>query len=99
MKERITFIHPPGGEFDPKTFDIQAKGMLGPTIFTMREDRLTIPIGEIPANFADVLRQFKTLQVRWASPIQQNTISPFASRISPGLHVSYTAKKQADTDV
>ncbi|KAJ3494282.1 hypothetical protein NLG97_g4179 [Lecanicillium saksenae] len=98
MKERITFIHPIGGEHDPKSFDIQAKGMLGPTINTMREDRFTIPIAEIPANFAEVLRQFRSLQVRWASPIQQNTISPFSSRISPGLHVSYTPTQQADID-
>ncbi|KAJ6784401.1 hypothetical protein PWT90_08308 [Aphanocladium album] len=98
MKERITFIHPVGGEHDPKSFDIQPKGMLGPTINTMREDRFTIPMDEIPAKIAEVLRQFRSLQVRWASPIQQNAISPFSSRISPGLHVSYTPAKQADID-
>ncbi|OAA58891.1 protein pbn1 [Cordyceps fumosorosea ARSEF 2679] len=98
MKERITFIHPPGGELDPKDFDVQPTGLLGPTINTMREDRFTIPINEIPANFASVLRDFSSLQVRWASPRQQNTISPFSSRISPGFHVSYTSAKQTDVD-
>lgn len=98
MKERITFVHPPGGEMDPKDFDVQPTGLLGPTINTMREDRFTIPINELPADFASVLREFSSLQVRWASSQQQNTIGPFSSRISPGLHVSYTPAKQADTD-
>ncbi|EGX89254.1 protein pbn1 [Cordyceps militaris CM01] len=99
IKERITFVHPPGGELDPREFDVQPTGLLGPTINTMREDRFTIPIDEIPANFASVLRDFSSLQVRWASPQQQNTISPFSSRISPGLHVSYYAPaKQRDVD-
>ncbi|KGQ05470.1 Protein PBN1 [Beauveria bassiana D1-5] len=98
MKERITFVHPPGGELDPKGFDVQATGLLGPTITTVREDRFTIPIDEIPANIALVLRQYSSLQVRWASPLQQKTISPFSSRISPGLHVAYIPAKQTPAD-
>lgn len=98
MKERITFVHPPGGELDPKDFDVQPTGLLGPTINTMREDRITIPIDEIPANFASTLRQFRSLQVRWASSKQQNTISPFSSRISPGLHVSYIPAKHTEPE-
>ncbi|KAK8150001.1 protease B nonderepressible form [Beauveria asiatica] len=99
MKERITFVHPPGGELDPRGFDVQATGLLGPTINTVREDRFTIPIDEIPADIASVLRQYSSLQVRWASPLQQNTISPFSSCISPGLHVSYTPAKKTPADV
>lgn len=93
MKERITFVHPPGAEFDPKLLQIQATGLLGPTIDTMREDRLTIPLNEIPAKFANLLKLLESLQIRWASPKQQNTINPFGSRISPGLHLSYTPQK------
>ncbi|TQV91385.1 hypothetical protein V2A60_008966 [Cordyceps javanica] len=98
MKERITFVHPPGGELDPKDFDVQPSGLLGPAINTMREDRFTIPIDEIPNEFASVLSEYSSLQVRWASPRQQNTISPFSSRISPGLHVSYTPATQAGSE-
>lgn len=98
MKERITFVHPPGAEFDPKLIEIQATGLLGPTINTMREDRLTIPLNELPAKFATLLKRLESLQIRWASPKQQNTINPFGSRISPGLHVSYTTQKDGKQD-
>lgn len=98
MKERVTFVHPPGGEIDPKLLELQSTGLLGPDINTMREDRLTVPLEEIPTKFSEVLRQFASLQVRWSSPTQQNTISPFSSRISPGLHVSYTPAKGASED-
>lgn len=98
MKERVTFVHPPGGEIDPKLIEVQSAGLLGPVVNTTREDRLTIPLDEIPTQFSDVLQRYSSLQIRWASPEEQDTISPFSSRISPGLHVSYTAAKGAAED-
>lgn len=99
MKERITFIHPPGGGVDPEDLEIQEAGLLGPQIDSARQDRLTIPLDELPAELSEVLRDFKAVHVRWTSPLQYETLDPFTSRTSPGFHLSYTPVKDGLNDV
>ncbi|KAH6890415.1 PIG-X [Thelonectria olida] len=97
MRERITYVHE-DINLDPKSLDIQEAGLLGPLIDTTRQDRLTIPFGELPSELAELLKTFDRLHVRWASPKEYNTLDPFTSRISPGIHVSYTPSRPGDTD-
>ncbi|CAM1502900.1 Fc.00g076760.m01.CDS01 [Cosmosporella sp. VM-42] len=94
MRERITFVHPPGGGLDPEDLEIQEAGLLGPQIETTRQDRLTIPLDELPPELSNLLRDFEAVHLRWTSPLQYETLDPFTSRISPGLHLSLTPSKE-----
>ena len=98
MKERVTFVHAPGAGVDPALIDIQDAGLLGPPIVTTREDRLTIPLDELPTELSELLEQVASLNVKWASPAAYDTVDPFSSRVSPGLHVSYTPLEDAQSN-
>lgn len=90
MKERVTFVHAPGAGVDPALIDVQDAGLLGPAIVTTREDRLSVPLNELPSELSEFLGQVASLNVKWVSPVAYDTVDPFSSRVSPGLHVSYT---------
>ena len=98
MRERITFVHPPGGGVDPEDLEIQAAGLLGPQFETTRQDRLTVPLDELPPELSEVLRDFEAVHLRWTSPLQYETLDPFTSRISPGFHLSYTPLKDGSNN-
>ncbi|KAF4435156.1 Protein PBN1 [Fusarium austroafricanum] len=89
MRERITFIHN-DHTLDPEGLDNQEAGLLGPQIESARQDKLTIPFSELPRELTEILQEYESLHIRWASPITSGTLDPFASRISPGLHVYAT---------
>ncbi|RGP69936.1 pbn1 [Fusarium longipes] len=89
MRERVTFIHN-DYTLDPEALDNQEAGLLGPQIETIRQDKLTIPFGELPRELTDILQEYEALHIKWASPIKSETMDPFTSRISPGLHVYAT---------
>lgn len=92
MRERITLVHP--GEtsgFDSDAVKAQSGGLSSPNFQTAREDRLTIPLDQLPPEVRKVIRHFSDLNLRWTSPWAFETLNPFASRLSsPGLHVAYT---------
>ncbi|KAF5970965.1 PBN1-like protein [Fusarium coicis] len=89
MRERVTFIHN-DYTLDPEQLDNQEAGLLGPQIESVRQDKLTIPLDELPSELTDILQEYEALHIRWASPVKSETLDPFASRISPGLHVYVT---------
>ncbi|KAF5018528.1 hypothetical protein F66182_9486 [Fusarium sp. NRRL 66182] len=89
MRERVTFIHN-DHTLDPEALDIQEAGLLGPQIETVRQDKLTIPYNELPRELTDILAEYEALHIKWASPVKSETLDPFTSRISPGLHVYAT---------
>lgn len=89
MRERVTFVHK-DHDLDPAALDIQEAGLSGPQIETVRQDKLTIPFDELPQELTDLFKDYDSVHVRWASPLKLETLDPFASRISPGLHVYYT---------
>ncbi|KAG5985390.1 hypothetical protein E4U55_003618 [Claviceps digitariae] len=98
MRERITFVHPPGADIDPASLEISQYELRGPSITTAREDRLTIALDELPTNLAKLLPRFRELSLRWASPLAYDSIEPFVSRTSPGLHLSYTLANTKDAE-
>lgn len=99
MRERVTFLHAAGADIDPTTLDIQEAGLVGPLTEATREDRLTLTLEELPLEIADLLRGgFAEFHLRWASPVKYDTLEPFSSRVSPGLHVSFTPSKDAAVD-
>lgn len=89
MRERVTFVHK-DQNLDPGALDIQETGLSGPQIETVRQDKLTIPLGELPQELTNLLKDYDSVHIRWASPLKLETLDPFASRISPGVHVYYT---------
>ncbi|KAM0349378.1 hypothetical protein ACHAPU_003787 [Fusarium lateritium] len=89
MRERVTFVHQ-DNTLDPEELDNQETGLLGPQIETVRQDKLTIPFSELPHELSDILQEYESVHIKWASPVKSETLDPFASRTSPGLHVYAT---------
>ncbi|KAK2592526.1 protease B nonderepressible form [Conoideocrella luteorostrata] len=98
MRERITFVHPQGADVDPKSLKISKSELHGPLVQTVRENRLTIALNELPPDVASLLPRFQEINLRWASSLTYDTIEPFSSRISPGLHISYTLSSSGDVE-
>lgn len=97
MRERITIVHPPNTGIDPDALVLDGSGLAAPSLEAVREDRLTVALGDLPSEFVQVLGGFRRVQVRWAAQHAYKTLDPFTSRLSPGLHVSYTPS-QASND-
>lgn len=99
MRERVTFIHPQGTGLDLAALDVQAAGLVGPQTEATREDRLTLTLDELPLEVADLLQSgLRDLSLRWTTPLSYDTLEPFISRLSPGLHLTYTPSKGATID-
>lgn len=99
MRERITFYHPPGSSLDPDTdLENQEAGLIGPQIDAVRQDRLTLPLDELPAELLQTLQGYDAVHLKWTSPLQYETLDPFTSRISPGFHLSYTTVQGQPND-
>jgi hypothetical protein len=94
MRERITYFHPPGAGVDPKLLQVQDTKVQGPAIEATREHKITLTLPELPSELANLLRDLQDLNLRWATSASYDTLEPFSSRLSPGLHVSYTPLKE-----
>lgn len=91
MRQRITFIHEPGKAIDPALLQITDDSVSGIDISAVREDRLTVPLDELPREISQLFRaSCRELHVRWVSPLAFGSVSPLSSRMSPGLHVFVT---------
>jgi hypothetical protein len=88
MRERITFVHPPHARVDADLPTVDDAGLRGPRVESVREDKLTVPLDQLPSSVSTVLRAFSRLRLQWASPHSYDTLDPYAARVSPGLHVS-----------
>ncbi|KAI1918658.1 protease B nonderepressible form [Ophidiomyces ophidiicola] len=93
MKRRVSFIHDAEGDFDPK------KARLGPDSITIqslhgaRQERLTFGIQELPGEIQQVVKQCHELRIRWASERAYSAVSPLTSRVSPGIHVFLSPRR------
>ncbi|KAL8945351.1 MAG: hypothetical protein Q9211_000121 [Gyalolechia sp. 1 TL-2023] len=54
MKERITFVQPPAGDFSPEQLAVSTDALQVKSLKAAREDRLTFGVEELPH------------QVRWS---------------------------------
>ncbi|KOS19615.1 Protein PBN1 [Escovopsis weberi] len=98
MRERITFLYPEGGAVDPKSLTLGDTALQGPTIEAIREDKFTLTLQELPSEVAKALEGIDELHLRWTGPWSQPALEPFSSRLSPGLHLSYTPSAGAGPD-
>ena len=94
MRERITFIHSPEDGVDPAELVLESARLTAPAIEAAREDRLTATLEELPSQVFRLLQDFRTLRLRWVSTQPYQTLEPYAARLSPGLHVSYSLLKE-----
>lgn len=94
MRQRITFIQEPQDAVNPELLRVQESSFNTQGLKAAREDRLTFGFSELPQELYRVLKQCHELHIRWASTIPYDVLPPFASRLSPGLHVSYTPQRK-----
>ncbi|KZF19180.1 PIG-X-domain-containing protein [Xylona heveae TC161] len=90
MRQRITFLHKREDSFDPKQLHITPSDLTVNNLRAAKEHRWTLGYDELPAELLDVLKHSHELHIRWSSPEFYRSISPYISRVSPGLHVLYT---------
>jgi hypothetical protein len=93
MRQRITFLQQPQDSVDPKSLKVTKNGISTTDLKAAREDRLTFGFEELPQELYRVLKATHELHIRWASENSYESIVPFVSRISPGLHVFYTPQR------
>ncbi|WQF75490.1 Putative glycosylphosphatidylinositol-mannosyltransferase I, PIG-X/PBN1 [Colletotrichum destructivum] len=98
MRQRITFIHKPSDGVPPESLDISNAGVEGPEVLSVREDRLTLALEELPSELSQLLGESHELHIRWVSPLAYDTIGPLTSRVSPGFHLFYTPKREGEWD-
>ncbi|KAJ5523507.1 hypothetical protein N7513_013051 [Penicillium frequentans] len=90
MKRRITYIQRPEAPFAPEQVTLLSNSVQIEGLDAAREDRITFDLDDLPEELRAVCRQSQELHIRWATERPFDAIAPFASRVSPGLHVHYT---------
>ncbi|PGH13953.1 hypothetical protein AJ79_03368 [Helicocarpus griseus UAMH5409] len=90
MRQRITYIHEAQGKFDPDQLTLTDNSLSVRSLHAAREERATFGFKELPQELWQVLKQCHELHIRWSSHHTYDAVPPFASRVSPGLHVFYT---------
>ncbi|GLI79425.1 protease B nonderepressible form [Penicillium ochrochloron] len=90
MKRRVTYVQHPETPFEPHQASLSSTTVSVRDLDAAREDRITFGLEDLPEELRAVLEQSHELRLRWATERSFDAIAPFASRISPGLHVHYT---------
>ncbi|OOQ89845.1 Protein pbn1 [Penicillium brasilianum] len=90
MKRRVTYVQHPETPFKPHQASLSSSAVSVRDLDAAREDRITFSLEDLPEELRVALEQSHELRLRWATERSYDAIAPFASRISPGLHVHYT---------
>ncbi|TVY39528.1 Protein pbn1 [Lachnellula subtilissima] len=96
MRQRITFIQQPQESVDPKSLKVTKNDISTTGLKAAREDRVTFGFEELPQELYRVLKATHELHIRWVSERLYESIVPFVSRVSPGLHVFYTPQRNSN---
>lgn len=95
MLQRITFLQQPEDSLDPKLLKVTSDSISTKELKAAREDHITFPLESLPQELRLVLKASHELHIRWSSERNYETIAPLNSRVSPGLHVFYTAQRNS----
>lgn len=98
MRRRATYITDSSRAVNPKDIQVDGNQLLLGAIKAAREERLTLGLNELPKEVAEILQASHELHIRWAPEHLFTTVTPFLSRISPGLHIFYTPLKESQQD-
>lgn len=95
MRQRTTFFHENEDAVEPSELKVDGRSLAGPKIKAVREDRFTFGLEELPDEVQRLLQHTPELHLRWSSsvPYQAMVLSPWASRLPPGLHAFYTPQE------
>ncbi|ROW17544.1 hypothetical protein VPNG_00710 [Cytospora leucostoma] len=93
MRRRITFLHKPEDGIDPAAVEVTDSSLTGPVLPTVREERVTLSLEELPDELRQLLESSHELHIRWVSDQSYTSLSPLYSRLSPGFHLFYTPQK------
>ena len=96
MRQRITFLQQPQDSVDPKSLKVTKNTISTTGLKAAREDRVTFGFEELPQELYRVLKATHELHIRWVSENPYESIVPFVSRVSPGLHVFYTPQRNSN---
>ncbi|TVY23068.1 Protein pbn1 [Lachnellula hyalina] len=96
MRQRITFIQQPQDSVDPNSLKVTKNDISTTGLKAAREDRVTFGFEELPQELYKVLKATHELHIRWVSESPYESIVPFVSRVSPGLHVFYTPQRNSN---
>ncbi|ETN40196.1 uncharacterized protein HMPREF1541_04472 [Cyphellophora europaea CBS 101466] len=99
MRRRATFIHDGASEFNPESVQVTKDRFFLPEIKAAREEQLKYSLDELPEELQHVLINAHELHLRWAPEHLYNTVAPYLSRLSPGLHVFYTPLEGGSDDL
>jgi hypothetical protein len=97
MRQRITFIHKPQDALPPTSIAVASASLAVPSLKAAREDRITFGLDELPEEVRLVLEQAHELHIRYVASRLYITVSPFNSRLSPGLHVYYSPRRNVES--
>ncbi|CRG88608.1 Protein pbn1 [Talaromyces islandicus] len=86
-----TVGYPANAPFEPSKQAILTKKSLSiRELDAAKEERFTFGAAELPDELSQVLTATHEFHIRWATERNYDAVSPFLSRVSPGLHVYYT---------
>lgn len=94
MRQRTTFLHKPEDGVDPASFKVTDTSLTGPELSSVREDRATLALEELPDELRQVLQRCHELHIRWVTANPHETLSPLVSRLPPGFHLFYTPQPE-----
>ena len=91
MRERVTYIlRSPSSDFNPSQLTVTTTNFAINGLDAYKEDHLTFSYDQIPQSLWRVLRNCHEFHIRWSSTFPYQPLPPFVSRVTPGLHVSFT---------
>ncbi|KAI1006612.1 hypothetical protein K3495_g1609 [Podosphaera aphanis] len=93
MRERTTYLFESDNLINPKDLKITNTSLVSAhPVVAAKEEKVTFTAEELPTEIKEVLLLSSELHIRWVAQQSYKTVSPWTSRISPGLHVFYTPK-------
>src|ERR1700753_328545 len=91
MRERVTYVLQKGElVFKPDQIETTKTSLAISNIEAIKEHHIVFSSPEIPPEIWRVLRTCHELHIRWSTAQSYNLVAPYTSRVSPGLHVSFT---------
>ncbi|KAE8150379.1 PIG-X [Aspergillus avenaceus] len=90
MRRRITFVQRSDSPFSHDQAILTPDTLTIRSLDAAREDRATFAFDEVLPEIWQVLKHCHQLHIRWASERRYDAVTPFASRVSAGLHVFFT---------
>ncbi|KAF1362061.1 PIG-X-domain-containing protein [Lizonia empirigonia] len=105
MKQRITYVVTEPESFNPEQISFKKEASGNAAVFELngvkaaKEHRITLGLDELSQSPIDIkiLEQLHELHVRWASEAPYSITPPFTSRVSPGLHIFFTASGERNS--